>query len=379
MTTGFNDYLVEHFPTGQSTGDDLTNVTSIRVTRTGEAKNNTADIILDNINESFVADGEFKFKVDEVIKIYASNGNVDKNNSAHLIGTYTIINYSLAPDAASATLKCVDKTYNMLVKLWAGDKTDTPPNIIETVVQTVNEDGTSATPLTTSIASTDSSGGSFTNVDYFSTYKTAYEVISELSQPQYTGDDRSYIFWFDENDTFYWEYPNQTTSGTLTFGSDPVLTMKTDKTESDAISMVIYNAGADKDGNDVLGFYLDPEAGSIKNRMAYQPMTDISKLLKKKFTDAGTYGSLTNAAFTAELDSAAVARSEAIVRRVGQGLWESIVDVDGEKYSYGDLYTVDATDQGFPATPVRINRIVHVMNKNGWKTRLTLRQDPEAN
>jgi hypothetical protein len=294
------------------------------------------------------------------------------------MGAYTILNTEIIPDERKIKVTLMDRTYNVLSRIWAGDLTDTVDAIVRNIAQVIVEDGTTAT-YTTNIASTNSSGAAFPSINYFSTYKSAYEIIQELSQPEYTGDDRTYLFWVDENNVVNWQYPGQTVESTeLNHGSDPVKTMKVNKTEADTISMVIYNAGADKNDTDYVNFYLDPEAGSIKNNMKYVSMVDISKDLKKTLTDNGTYASTSNEDYQATLQTNAVIRCRRIVQNIGQGLWQANVGVPGEKYTYGNLYNVSSTSFGFPKTELRINRIVHRMDKNGWQTDLELLQDADA-
>lgn len=379
MSAGFRDWLIEYFPAGSSTGQTIRPVT-IRVTRTGKAKTNTAEVIIDLYNNSsYIVDGELTILPDEIVKIYAAQGDVDTTNSAHLLGTYVVLNHEIQSDARTVKIFLGDKTYNMLSKIWAGDESATPNTIVNTIVQTINEDGSSATPITTDIDSTKSTGAAFSSIEYFSSYKTAYEAISEISQVDLTGDDRPYLFWFDENDKFYWKYPGQTLeSDEFSYGVSPVLNMKIQKAESESIAMIIYNAGNDKNGDAYLGFYLDPEAGTIKKRMKYQPMTDISKQVTKDLTDAGTYAGTSNSDFQALLKARADARSRAIVQQVGTGLWEAKVTVGGTKWDFGALYNVDAVLVGFPKTPLRLNRIVHTMDKKGWVTTLEFLEDVEA-
>jgi hypothetical protein len=265
----------------------------------------------------------------------------------------------------------------MLSKVWAGDKTLPLHTLVDNIVQTLSETGASAAEITTDITTTNSSGITLPTVTYFSTYKSGYDIISELSQTEYTGDNMPYIFWFDENNVFHWQYPDDTIDDTLTYGVAPVIEMSIRKAETEALSMIIYNAGSDKNGSAVVYFYLDPNAGSIKNKIKYQPMTDVSKRIRKNLEIAGTYTGMTNSAFITLLRNSAEGRCRAIIQQIGQGLWEAEVKVEGAKYNFGDFHTVTNSRNGFPATPLRINRVQHTFDKKGWQTTLTLLQDAQ--
>ena len=144
------------------------------------------------------------------------------------------------------------------------------------------------------------------------------------------------------------------------------------------MAMIIYDAGLDKNSATILNFYVDPNAGTIKNRMKYFGWPKIADGLRKKFQDAGTYAAMTNDDFVAEVTKEAESKCQAIIQKSGTGLWEARIKIDGKRYTPGDLYTVDSQDHGFPLKNLRLERVDHTMDKNGWSTNLTLREDVEA-
>lgn len=386
----FKEWMVEWTPVGSTVSNELDNVINVRATRVLKAKSNSAEIILDNYAKEFVQDGEFIIKSDDTIKIYANEGFIDTTNPSHLIGIFTVLNTEIQPDARTIKIICGDKTYLMLSKVYAiRDKNATIDEHIAAIIQTVNENGLTQTPITTDIDTTRSNGSAFPNTRYTSAYKTAYDAIEELSQTQFTGDNFPYIFWFDENNVFHWKFPGQTPEAELMkYGYDPVNTMSITKSEAETISMIIYNAGEDLNGADRINFELDPSAGTIKNRIRYNPWTDISQLvrqgLKDQYSLADTENStilaagITNTDFLALIDQIAIARCRAVFSKVGQGLWGANITVDGAKYTVGKFYTTSAVEIGFPPTNLRLNRVVHSLNKNGWSTQLELQEDPES-
>lgn len=386
---GFKEHIIEWIPKDSTTSTDLNSVIDVRVTRVLDAKNNILELILDGYSGVLVQSGEFVIKPDDTIKVYATEGFVDKNNNEHLMGIYTVLNTEIQPDGRTFKLTAADKTYLMLSKVYAiRDLEDTINNHVEAIVQTINETGVTQEPITTVIDNVRSDSSDFPTTRYTSAYKTAYDAIDELSQTAYTGDNYPYMFWFDEDDTFHWEYPGQTPeSDTFVYGQGSVIKMKVAKTEAESISMIIYNAGEDLNASDRIEFKLDPTAGSVKNRIKYNPWLDISQLvrqgLKDQFDLADTENStlltvITNEDFIDLLDERAVSRCMNVFAKVGQGLWSTDIDVDGLRYTPGKFYTVSSSEFGFPPTNLRLIRIVHTLNKNGWLTKLELREDPES-
>ena len=61
---------------------------------------------------------------------------------------------------------------------------------------------------------------------------------------------------------------------------------------------------------------------------------------------------------------------------MGRGLWEAKIVIPGEKIIVGGLYNCNAPEIGFPKKKLRIERVLHNMDGNGWITTLTLKEDP---
>jgi len=371
MSVGNRTWRIDYFPLGSTTGTQLQNVLDIRITRTGSATDNKAEVILTSVQGAGIAEGAVIYKADEAFKIYAAQGDIDITNVAHLMGTYTILDSSIDIQARTITIMLMDRTYDVLSKIYVGDLNDTVPNIIANVYQTVSNDRSALT----NIATVKSDASSFASIEYYVFNKTAYEVLNDLSQPNFTGDDRTYIFWVDETDTLNWVYPGQTPeSQAFAAGSDPLIATKIAKSESNVVSMIIYNAGPDKDGNDYVDFYLAPNADAIKGRMRYEEM----RYLSKDLAVTSFWTSSTNAQVQTELKIRAEDNGRRIVNQIGTGLWQASLTVEGGQYDFGGLYNVEAPDFGFPTTLLRLDRITHTMNKNGWSTTLTLKQDAES-
>lgn len=364
-------WKVYYFEFGDTQGTELKNLVSARVTKERKATSNVCELILSTSYSDFLSDGDLKYKPDETLKVYANDGLVDVNNASHLMGVFTIQNPEITPDARTITLQAMDKTYDVLSKIWLADVNDTLPNIIQNMYDWI----TNTRGAATVIDSTRSDGSAFTNIEYFSAMKTAYEVMQEISQPNYTGDDREYLFWVDENGVLYWTYPGQTPlEQRFTYGSAEVVRLKAGRTESNVVSMIIYNAGKDLNGNNFVDFYLDPNATQIKGRMMYQEMLNISKDLQ----ETTFWTTATNEQVQNELKRRAEDNCRRIVNAIGTGLWEVQLTTKGKRWQIAQLHNINAADFGFPTRPLRVNRIVHRFDKGGWETDLVFEEDVEA-
>lgn len=362
--------------------DDLQNEVEVfpinaRVTLNKEAKSNSLEITFPY--KGNLVDGEPRFQSGQFITVYARAGSLmDRDNliTDDLIGTFKILNQGQMSDDRVLKYTCSDITYDLLSNLYTRDITDTSPNIIENIVQTINENGVNQVSVTTNIQSTRSDGSAFPDVENFvSLYKTAYECISELSQTSNTGDNLAYIFWMSPDGTFNWQYPSSTAaSQQLNWAEDPVIEMKHGQEEAQTISFVIFDCGEDKNGAAILDFYLKDDAGTIKGQTKYQPMTDIAPLVKRSLELLGTYASTTNEEFVTKCIALGKARAQSIVNKVGEGLRNSTITVRGSHYTPADLYNVKG-----PATPLqglRLDQIIHTFDRRGWSTQLKFKEDP---
>ncbi len=375
MGAEFRDFKVELFRGGISYGY-VKNVKSCRVTLTSKAKTNSLELVVNNRANYLTDGGDLRFQQDDIIKVYAAAGIVDTSNSDHLIGTFFVKNFELQPEGKSMKLICGDHTFDLLNRIYFSTGTaHTARDNIFNIVQTVNEQGYTQNSIEVDMPLTKHDGDPFKEIQYPSATKTAYVCVNDLSQQEMTGDDREYLFWFDENNKFHWKYPNNDVMGNIIYGLDPVLSMQGGLSESDTISSVIFNCGTDLNGTGITGFYHDDTSYStnIKN----VPMIDISrdlKFLHKAEIDAGTY---TNSMLIDDAVLLGEGRARRIISNVGTGTWKSTVKVRGQKYPMSAVYIVGDVTNNFAPQRMRLKRVVHTMDKNGWSTQLELEQDPK--
>ncbi len=370
------DWVIKYTKEGLSVY--LDNVIEATLTRNTGNKGNVLEILINNYNSSAISGGTVVFEESENITVYAKDGIIDLNNPENIIGTFVIKDIDYFPDTHTLKLICADKTFELLSKIYV--LKDTPDQPIDSrvfnIIQTINSDGNTQNPITTHIDTTRSNGSVFPSVKYTSLFKTAYEALDELSQPEATGDNLPYVYWFDENDEFYWQYPDNTVqSMLLNYGESPIKEMKPKKNNSEVISMVIYNTGTDIDGATIMFYYNDPNNPSSKGRIKYFPMLDISRDIKDLYKEEITAGTLTNEDFRILAKGLAESRAQTLITAYGRGVFEVETRVEGGIYNVGKIYNTHAKEIGFTALNMRLVTVSHTFNKNGWESKLTLKED----
>jgi len=347
-------------------------ILNMRVTLNKDAKTNSAELII--TEEESIVDGNIKFTEGESLSIYAKNGLISGNpTSNELIMTAKILNFDLMPYDSSVKLICSDLTYDMLSTLFTRDITEAvslnSSEIIEKIVQENASKGISQTEVTTNIQSVKSDTTAFPDKPFVSLWKTSYDCISELSQTQYTGDDQTYIFWFDPDGTFNWSYPSSTLESLeLFYATENVIDIQHTKSEAETINMIIYDTGTDLNGDQILDFQLRADAGSIKGSTRYIPMTKMSEQLKNSWVGVD------NDLFVTAVKNQAIAKCNTIFSKTGQGLDKAIVNIKGQKVNIAKLHSVKSDMKSL--NNLRLERVVHTMSRNGWRTRLELEKDP---
>jgi len=341
------------------------NIESINIRKDSEASASTANINLKNpmskllvgfnhpINR-YVSDGnQILFNEGDTVKIYAAQvetvRDLDKSaSSTDLLfsGEISEINVKCSEKSSKITLKCVDKTWVMLNKLWTfayvASGNWTAPLIIQDVIRKVTEE-TSAEDVSfdssgniingyqggflidarlTSegghIESTRQNDTAFPNITIAKIFKPAYEFINDLSTLAYTNDftvededappqDRKMIFYVDEFNKFHWFYPTDTVSDDLNFidgdntTGNNIIGFNLTKKTFDIINMVIYNAGKDLFGSGILDYYYDKNSKDKQLKMVYKPYTEVAKdLIFQEIAEANLIKDNAQTVFTHE-------------------------------------------------------------------------------
>lgn len=344
---------------------DITDWTSMIITRSTELKSNSAEITLLNPLDVNIggttyrkhvdsSTGNLKFNQGDAIKIYASyvNTNRDIDSSAtsnDLLMSAEVqeVTCNLSEGKAEIRLKCVDRGYIALQKLWAfayqKDDTNAPDSIgwrANTLIQNIMRFTSHVYDRTTGktyfdkfgnkvsegpwevdarltneggfIDATRPDGSAFPTVNEAKTFKPVYEWFDELSSPELTNDfsitaekndppaKRKYMFFIDELNRLHWFYPadetiptititaGSTSTGNILYGAN--LTYAT----YDIVNMVIWNAGDDMNGSGILNYYYNKATKAPNLQMVYKAWTDIARNMKAQEFAIATQKGLTS-------------------------------------------------------------------------------------
>jgi hypothetical protein len=347
---------------------NLDNIIDIRTTFTKEAKTNAMEMIVPS--RFFTTDGESIFQPGEKLTLYAkSAGLIDRDNPSvdNLLGSFNILNEEIGAEAGTIKVTCSDLTYSALATLFSRDITGKAPDIINSIIQEIAPDGISQISVPTNIASVRSDLSAFPDTNFVSLWKTSYDCITELSSQQHTEDTKTYIFWFDPDGTFNWVIPPSEIEDLELFQGDGISNLKHSKKDAETVAMIIFDAGKDLNEVPIIDFEYNPKASAIKGNIKYQPMTTIADQLKRQ-------GTITdNTEFRNEALRQARIQSQRIIARVGEGTDMTTCEIPGQKVNMAKLHKVKS--DSFPEQELRLDRVVHTMNRNGWVTRLELIED----
>lgn len=429
----------------------LTDVERITIRRGIDIKHNTLDVTLKN-NPNYVRDyvssGEITFKPEQQIDVYAryddDGDGLDTSGVDDMIFSGRVVEFEVDANADSCKLKlqCSDSSFIALNKLWVGDETNTPPNLIVDVINRINlnvADPNKQIEATvgSGIASLRSNGSAFPSYRLSKVFKPAYEVINELSQPEVTGEIVPYRFHVDKDNVFQWFFPDDSAEHVLVEGATgpqsatyqhPVTTLPESVTDShahkitrhklkkavyDITNFIIFKAGEDMDNVQIMDFQYDTMTGSPVLKEAFRNWEDIARTLKDQEYRAGnlthtksdeyalvstsgtatwkdstgsavTYSSASDykSKFRTEVLRVAVARCQAIFNKTGKPRYKGTIEVKGANwYDPNDAVVFTSSRAGISNLFLRITEIQHNIDKNGWFTTLTVDeeiQDSEA-
>ncbi len=341
---------------GLGTEQILTDWNRLIIKRGLDSASNTVDITLKNsinkrlsdgttihrhVNDNKVLslDNETEIAQGDIIKIWlkwsdsASDTITFDDNSANLITISEVKEWEgiLEEGKTPLVLKCVDKTYEVLNKLWASSYTNdtglTTPTMAQRVIQNAT-DGISGLGFTdsgvftqparfgvdarlmsgtyaqqrvlNSIATGDPpkyieslriDESAYPVFSMSKVWKPVYEWLREINDIRNTNtpaevtagtykQDRNNKFYIDQNNRYHQFYPSDTVNYTIVTGVESddgtISSFKLKKKTFDVINMVIFNAGKDLDNIGILWYYFDETSKERKLKMKYIPMLDIA-------------------------------------------------------------------------------------------------------
>lgn len=263
-------------------------------------------------------------------------------------------------------------------------------------------------------------------------FKPVYEWINDLSQIENTNtlDEannevpsftlvvrRPMRYYVDESYRFHWFYPDTTpelymTEGTITAISPDtskhlIYSIKGKKAVYDVVNFVIFRAGTDMYGAQILGYYQDSNVTERKD--TYRAYVSISERMKEADYKAGNLQRTTSGDQRAydfpssypvtpvwDDEGRAVANDTAyndnfrdiaakrgrdsarsLVFQRSNPRWKLDVRLRGENLVPADLIRFNSNTFGLVDLDLRINDINHQISKQSWQTTITIEEDEE--
>lgn len=367
---------------------DITQMVDINQKRGLKSKQTTVDFNLridsPQATSFYNPDGSLIFNENDIIKLWIKkNQTIDTSSDTPII-TANIQKLSVKYENKSRMLKVsgADKTALLLNKMlpaYSDTSRNTADAVIKWVVKWATDLGNKNYAVTTTnVASAKHDSSAFDTINYSTDWKSAYDIVAELSQPQYTGDDRSFIFWVDEDNDLHWIYPSQSVDTTLEEGKDQILKIDLDYSTRDMVNMVVFKCGTDKNGNAIYWYYFDVSTKSSKLIMRYENWEEITQDMQSS-VDPFDWDAATNDEVRTEAKNRGTAKAQALVNAFGNPRWKGTITLKGTlNFTAGNLIEFTSSSYGLNAEKLRIYDVIHNVNKNGWTTVLEVDQDMKA-
>lgn len=419
---------------------------SINIRRSSDLEQNACEITLKNSStlEPYVDNSTLQFNPDQPINVFAK---IDKDGSGldtsltsnDLIFNGRVAKIAMKEDPSKSTIKlnCSDSSFVALNKLWVGEESGTPAELIVKVVDFVNNnvatqwDTVSAATTTNGgfIQDTDSDGNAFTSSTFSKVFKPAFEVIQELSEPEYTGDLVPYRFSLSVNNVLSWFYPddsaehaihaNQTTPQTTSFihpitkegvtvtdeQKHAVYNYDLNNSIYDVVNYIIFKCGEDMDGNQIVNYAYDKNTGAPVVKDSLRVWEDLARDMKeedrragnitKTYSDEYSYptsypmtpawkrssGTVANDTdynneFIIEATRRARAHCAMEFKFNGSPKLKGKIELEGKSsYEPNEAVLFTAPNTGINKQYLRITDVQHNLLKNGWSTTLTVEEE----
>ena len=211
-------------------------ISDFQTSQVSEAKKNNLNLNLKNPNNKL---NNINFKRDDsTIKVYLDWEPIVSQDPL-IVSNIDTINWNTNDKGQnSIKIKSLDKTGLFLSKLWSFAYSDQTPNPyvggvglkadegIRHVVESSQDNLPESEWITfNNVVSTKSDGTAFTkDVNTAKTWKPLYEWLNEFSTAESTEDNRTYVYYLDENRDLHWHYPWQKQTTNLTSTIDSLVT-----------------------------------------------------------------------------------------------------------------------------------------------------------
>jgi hypothetical protein len=264
-----------------------------------------------NWNEHIATSGErinqIAIQPGDIINVYADiNPITESANQLVMVGQVMTFESDIGSKKRNIKLKCSDKSQIVLNKIWSKVYGDlTAPELIERVLlQTSqnndsNQFGIDTSGITFTRPVTDGGGGDeFPDITFGKNMKPVYDWINELSQIEYTNTgaeqvpgetlvcQRAFMWYLDENNKFFWFYPDDAEDYTYEYGVTPIYKVKLKKDIFGVINMVIVRGGTDKNGNGVTWYHYDEGSDAKDKRMKVLPRPRLADIQRQILQNA---------------------------------------------------------------------------------------------
>ena len=277
-------------------------------------------------------------------------------------------------------------------------------------------------------------GADVTNFPFVSlgkSYKPAYDLIDDLSQYQNTNTinesnpnsafkivvQRAMIYYVDEKNRFHWFYPNTSPTILMATGSTTAINPDTNihyihqfklkKSVYDITNFIVFRAGTDINGAQILGYFYDETSGSPILKDSYRPFVSIAERMKeadyiKGNLQRGTTGDQRyynfpagypvtpdwdpssrpvannndyNENFREVATYAGQAWAKSIINKRMSPRWKGSITLQGEIINPADLIRISISKIGLTNKDLRVIDVDHSIDKSGWKLTLNVEED----
>jgi hypothetical protein len=211
-------------------------------------------------------------EADDLIRIYRIKNTdtftdsdiIDEGIISSINGTFNFNRRSLSVRGESF----MSQLFNGLVFTKPGVSLNNSHDFIQDVIGQLNEFNQDRTIYGQDSTEWTNIGNDTTSVqvNYTMSYKSAIEVIDDLSSDKHTGNGQ-YIYYIVYNATddryeFNWKAKPTSSSDTIVEGTDAITEVKPKKDTEDVVNAAIYNAGFDCEGNGMEFPYFDWTSGA---------------------------------------------------------------------------------------------------------------------
>jgi hypothetical protein len=373
----------------------LSSVQSVSVAFHPGKTADTCTVRLNNYNGQQTSD----IKNDDRLLIY---GNIGGDEVLLFDGQVNSIRHEFTTAGDSVVIDCLnrlEKLFNTLLPVTSGTNRYAHEWIRDFLLPHVNEQNPGRT------ISWDDNNDTITGnyqKEYKVGYQPAYQMLDDMSTPQYT-DGFYYDYHLSNENKLVWKRRTQVPSGTLVCGNG-VCSWKTDDGIFDIVNSIILNCGKDPANYSVLVMAKNNDS-IVKNglKMKVVPAMQISSVLTnferqqnpskwgdKKYPNSYPYVTTWGVTTTSDTDYRSKFREE--VKRQGNEMGQNLLSGNASATYKSTIATTPTLQRQLsviysltnPFLPssfndeqhMRVQGITYSFDRNGWIESLQIDQDP---